>query len=954
MYKPYSLAIIIFLICGHSIMAQNLETNPPKIKWQQLKTAHFRLIFPKGADSLGIRTAQQLEAYYPVVSAGLGVQPRPINIVLQNQDNESNGFVSYAPRRSEFFNTTPQDYTLSGNSHFVDLLSVHELRHVVQYDRARTGWHKLFNTLFGNFGLTGLAHISYPGWFWEGDAVGAETAHSDHGRGRIPNFTILQRAILADKPGLANYSLAVAGSYKKPFPNHYVLGYYITNYIKNSYGSHIWGNMIAKQNSSIPMPFGFSKQVKKQTGSSIDNLYSKIMLEAKAATLAQIENKSLYSEYYVNHLKNNFFTNYEYPIPQADGSVLAIKRGLSHISQIVLIQANGSEKKLHELGNFNDAATLSAEAGKVAWAEIHPDPRWQRRNYSVIKVLDIASKKLKTMYPKTRLAAPALNQTAEHIVAVGTLENGLQTLELLNTASGLVWKQINGQPGEVFIHPIWHNNGTEILTISLKNGQKELIKIDINSQKRTGVFGPTPQNIAYIQSQGPWIFYNNATEGIDNVFAFNQLKNQHYQLSFARHGASNARLSEDHKYLIFNDFSANGLEIAEIPFDSSQLKSITFEANNPALVFANYMQQEKKVPIITATDSLNIPTKAYSKWNILNLKSWGPLLNSDGTSGTIGIESQDLLSTTSMQIGLGFDALERQLSYQASVRYEGLFPILAVSYSQTGRQTTIPAGVIKDQKQAISDTWQQHSYTAGIEVPFRFFKSAFRQNLSISSQYSRIESSGYGLPLRPTTQVGASFLNALSHGISYSRTKKAAKRDVGSRWAQSFQLLARYTPFSTGLNSSQVAGQLGLTFPGIGAHSNIRLRANFLENGSTKQYIYSSPVAFARGFSSNIFDRIQTYSLDYRFKIIDPDWTLARLLHIQRVKSNIFSDHSNFSFKTNQNKLINGQMQSFGVDLSAIFNVMRFNTPIEAGLRIAYLNSEKRWLFQPLIIDIPF
>ncbi|HEX8530789.1 MAG TPA: hypothetical protein VF646_12245, partial [Cytophagales bacterium] len=182
--------LLLTLLPGSRAFAQTqplLGQNPAGLRWFQVRTPRFRVIYPEGFEREAQRTANTLQHVYGPVSRGLGRQPRPISIVLQNQTAVSNGFVTLTPRRSEFFTTPPQDVALLGNNDWLDLLAVHEFRHVVQYDKALTGFSRGMYYLFGNNGLS-LVSSTVPSWFWEGDAVGTETALTEGGRGRIPAF----------------------------------------------------------------------------------------------------------------------------------------------------------------------------------------------------------------------------------------------------------------------------------------------------------------------------------------------------------------------------------------------------------------------------------------------------------------------------------------------------------------------------------------------------------------------------------------------------------------------------------------------------------------------------------------------------------------------------------------------------------------------------------------------
>ena len=115
-----------------------LPQNRPALRWQEVYTPHFRVLYAGPLDSAARRTAARLEQLHGPGVATLGVVPRRIGVVLQNQTTVSNGFVTFLPRHAEFF-TTPQQSLDLGTVDWLDQLAVHEFRHVGQFDKARQG-----------------------------------------------------------------------------------------------------------------------------------------------------------------------------------------------------------------------------------------------------------------------------------------------------------------------------------------------------------------------------------------------------------------------------------------------------------------------------------------------------------------------------------------------------------------------------------------------------------------------------------------------------------------------------------------------------------------------------------------------------------------------------------------------------------------------------------------------
>ena len=936
-----------------------MATNPFHIKWNKVKTDHFKIIFPNGLDSIANRTANVLESNYLPVSNSLRKAPRPISVILQNQNTISNGFVTYTPRHSEFFITPPQDYTLLGTNNWLDLLAKHEFRHVVQYDKALEGPGKYLQWVIGNYGISSLAHVTIPDWFWEGDAVGIETSHSLSGRGAIPNFSMLMRSQLVDYEKPFSYSKAAGRSFKSNIPNHYVLGYALTSYMKNKYGYDTWDKILNETYKFPLYPFSFSNNVKKVTGKSIDNTYQLAYSELKKQFVAEVENRKSYEKNYLNHSKSSYYTDFKYPQSLASGKVIAIKSGLANIAQIVELDKNKVEKSIYKLGDFNDSFTLSAANNKVVWAEFMPDPRWEMRNFSNLKILDVSTGIVRQITRKTRLASPSLSPDGRKIIAVNTSISGHCSLQFINAESGVVYKEFENITKSFYVHPSWSIDGKSIIVVALLNNQKAIQQIDIETGTVTNLVDFSNNNYAHPVLKDSLLLYNNAQNGVDNIFLKNIVTQKQYQVTQAKFGAFNAVFSDNNKEIIFTDFTSLGHRVASIPLEMSSLQPLESEKAETARFFGKWQMDEAKKNFKNSFEAIKLPVKKYSKWNVLNINSWGLVANSDGNSLALGVDTQDLLSTTQSSFGINYNASERQTGYFAKISYQGLFPIFDLSFQNDGRKTVIPKGTIKDQTQDLTDLWRQQAVNLGIRLPIKVQRNKFYSRFELGSHFSHIEGQNYDLKGRYNTQIGGNSLQAITYFANFDRKIKNAKRDLGPRWAQSIFMYKRNTPFGKNLKAEITAVQGAFTFPGVFKHDNIRLKASYLTNKSfesANSYYFSSPITFVRGYEYSIFDKMTVGSVDYRFPIADPDFALGRLLYFQRIKGNIFTDFGQGTFLDENGNTRKIGYNSVGIDVSTIFNVMRMNIPIEMGMRFAYTpnDSQQQYKITPLIIDIPF
>src|SRR3546814_1399285 len=87
------LSVICLLITFNVANGQLVDygQNPPGLKWKQMETPHFQVIFPEVLLGEARRTAEILEYFRPYESSPLRDFPEKTPILLQNQTVISNG-----------------------------------------------------------------------------------------------------------------------------------------------------------------------------------------------------------------------------------------------------------------------------------------------------------------------------------------------------------------------------------------------------------------------------------------------------------------------------------------------------------------------------------------------------------------------------------------------------------------------------------------------------------------------------------------------------------------------------------------------------------------------------------------------------------------------------------------------------------------------------------------------
>lgn len=928
------------------------EQNPFGLKWSQIKTDKFRVIFPKGLEKEARKTTATLESVYEPVSKSLGRIPRRIPILLQNQTTISNGFVNILPRRSEFFTMPPQNNALLGTNQWLDLLAVHEYRHVVQYEKALKGWTKAFYYLFGNQGLGLVSNVAVPNWFWEGDAVGTETVLTNSGRGRIPQFDVVFRTQLLSK-GAYRYPKATGRSLKDYVENHYVLGYYMTTFLKRKYGADQWGKILNDVYQFPFYPFSFSNAIKKNTGLRVEKLYTEAMNDISQEWRNQLANVEETPATILPTAPNKVFTNYEYPQFLGDGRIVSLKQGLADIQTFVVIDANNGEKKLFVPGILNDAGMLSTSSNQLIWAEHHFDPRWGQRDYSVLKVYDTKFELLNQITTRSRVAAPALSPDGSKVVAVESSSNSEYALVVYDLATGQLINKLNNPNNHFYIQPRFSSDGKQIVVVCLTKSGKSLQLLDLQTQSVTELLPPTHENIGHPVEIDGKVLFNSPVSGIDNIYAIDVASRQLYQVTSRKYGAYNPAISPDRKVLAFNDFTPDGYRIATMPYEPSKWKPIAEVQRKPVHYFGQLLAQESGGDILKQVKESPYEIKNYPRLSISQL-NWGSILSSDNQNLKMGVTVQDLLGTTALTAGAEFDASEQTVKSFASASYAGFYPIIEYNFDAGMRRTTLYIDRREPLDSLRSDTWHQTRNSIGVRLPFNFTHSKFIQNLNLSATASFINVRGYNLPVRYFSELPNGGFGSMNYILNYQLLLKQSPRDILPRLGGSFYIVSRHTPFGGNIKARQLAVQGNLFLPGLGKHHSLRLRAGFQSQGEDDGYRFSGSIFFPRGNSYSALPvRLATYSVEYRLPLLYPDWAIGRWFYLQRIKANLFFDGSNAEFRL-QNRTQQVSTSTLGLDLSTDFNFMRFSQRLEVGLRALYLPSTSSFLIQPLVIDIGF
>ncbi len=954
MRKPLLLLLFcISLVSGVGAQGIVLDNTPASLRYNEIITDHFNIIFPEGFEQEGQRMANTLEYLHKPVSASLGKAPRPIPLILQNQGTVSNGFVTLGPRRSEFFTVPPQDYKFLGNNDWLNLLAVHEFRHIVQYDKAITGLSKYAFWLFGEDVLAGLSFISTPLWLWEGDAVGVETALTSSGRGRIAYFQALHRANVLDRGGFS-YNKQYLRSYKHQVPNHYLTGYLFTTFLRRTYGSDVLDRVTERAFRQPIVPFAFSTALKKETGNNLLKNYRLMSQELDSLYRMQVNSLNLTSFDNLTTRKNSTFTEYAYPQPMADGSILAIRYGIGNISQLVQQKEGGDWEVLHTLGVWDDNGYLSSGGGKVVWNEMFFHPRFERVSYSGIMIYDTASGKTHTVGKRERYKGAAISPDGSRVVTVEIGLNNSYRLVLLDASHGAEVKAFYNPGNKLYTMPRFSHNGRSIVALKHSPPLKELVSIDVESGEETVWHSSSEENFGHPYATEAHLFFSSDRTGIDNIYVIDKQSKELFKVTSSRLGAFNPVVSAD-GILYYNEMTKDGWDVVKTSIEPANWIEEAAITDTPLNYFSPLVEQENAADILQSVPEKKYEVARYKRLqHLFRPYGWGWINTLSDNQIQLGLYSQNVLSTLALDGGYVVNLNEGTGYWTGNLSYQGFWPIIDVGVT-SGTRTVIQD--VDDSRNLYN--WTENSFYTGLRVPFNFTHSAYIETADVSVRATSTRIDGYTNPVFDIDQQRDGILNSLETSVTYQRLLKQSKRDIYSKWGQTLEVNYFDTPFKGGegaasfFKNSDYSSRLWsaeayLYLPGALPNHSFRLRGAY-QNEEIANYRFQSGIQFVRGFTYQSFTNLSTFSAYYALPLWYPDLALGPVLNIQRLRTTAFFDYGIGSTED-----IEKRFYSVGADLLLDFNVMRYLPVFSGGARIVYVPEQETFLFNLLIGSIRF
>lgn len=889
------ISIVIYIIYSYVSYGQVFDNaqSHPKLKWKQINSEKFDLIFPQEFSDKAPKLANQLDLFLTQMNQNFDRSIRKTPFIVQQNHLTPNGFVMLAPRKSELY---PTPSAIADNQEWLPNLALHESRHVAQFDNL-TG--KIQGVFFQQLALA-LFGLNLPAWYFEGDATFQETLYSAGGRGRLPSWDMPLRAnILSGKN--YNFNKYVHGSYKDIVPSYYTIGYFMNSELYEI-DSLIHPKLLDEMNGKLLRPFNFNKALKKYSGLNSQQLFTRTLQNLREKWSKDLDIPT--ADYGDRHPAS-------YLMPQiANGNLYALKESKQRTSAVVRLNPTipQQQERLVETGR-QIMPYFDIRQHLIVWDEYRRDPRFLKQSYNIINIHNLETKTTTALTSKTRYYSPVLSPDLNNIACVEVDEHQQSKLIVLNSTTGAPIRTIAMAQNLHIQQPYYHPSGEKIIAIAVNEKGTALIEINLQTEEIRPLTDWS--NIQYERPiyDGETIVFKANLEHRDQLFKLDN--GVISQLTNSSFGAFNPFIDDD--TLWFNDYQTDGYKIQQQP-KSALVHAVTMKAAQTLYPGQNSATQQQPDTVFKEYDIRDYKVTANS-FNFHSLTLSGNDFESfDNFRPGIFWLSNDILNTTQAKIGYEYDSDLQKSIYSASLTYQRYLPRIALNYVNRGQ---IGQATRNDDSKVDFD-WREHFVSAEIQLPFTVYRRQYTYSYGFNAGTSLLRR--YNVSISGLQNFATSIAFPLSYQAYLNRNHNMSAMDLSPRWGQNISMTYRHIPFDANQTGAAWSIRTNFYFPGIMRNHGLQVRYALQETSG--RYNHHQDIPVPRGFSFYPTEKLHnTLLVDYRFPLAYPDWSIGQLAYIKRIRADLTADYQNLSTAGTAPKTAGGA-------LSIDFNLFKYPLPL--------------------------
>lgn len=890
--------IVCFLVMGRAnLYAQFLlprNAIPIDAPMMVIETDTVKIIFRKKMEVKARRIAAMIHYMRRHRTKSMDEQKMgAIPIILRSETNQSNGFVTLGAFRSEFFTTSPQEpQRLTGSTPWIDMLAIHEYRHVQQFYSAKVGWTRIIAILSGELGWGSSLALSTPNWFLEGDAVVYETALTHSGRGRLPTFTADFRSVY--KAGVRySYDKAWLGTFRDRRTDFYTMGYMINMHGREEYGSSFWMDVFQKSTAWRYPIKNMSSTLKRKTGFSTGDFYTISLNKYEKQWQARWDSISISPSHELTALPGRTVTEYRFPHVEESGSIIALKSGYQHLPQIVRMDSTGRERNLTGVG-ISSQPYLAVNGEWATWTEQRNNARWASTDFELVSLFNLKTGEKQLLGQRKNWLSPSPTKSGQRIAIVEVHSNGLESLIIINNEGEFVRNLVNNQEHLAF--PKWDVDEASVLIVMSQNGMSSLVQINYKTKERTTLLGPINHAIGIPFPAKDHVFFSATLDGNDDIFAVRKSDKKLFKVLKSDIAAYQAHVHGDS--LLFANYAFRGLSIHSAPLNFEEVKNQT-----PLSQIRDEWKDLVEFEGGAIADSLpeiKAPSKPYARVkNLFNLHSTLWFLVPPTYS--VSKVSTDVLGDLEIQGGLLYNTDEESIAGFGNIAYNAFYVVPHVGITFTfNRSRSVFSLAETEFGTALaqrSSQWNERDIGLGLRVPLEwiFGNQVFSVNADATYHFRTFDLSGDQVlrpipgEISPSQSLDDGRVSFYQGQIIISNLRRMTTQQVLPVWGQ--RTIFNWRRSVAERKAQQLFFRFDQFLPGLHNTHSLVLNYSIQQQDFLDTYRFTNQLFFSRGYPSFDWDTAYRFGFTYAFPLFYPHHNWKGITYTNRIWGALFYDY---------------------------------------------------------------
>jgi len=578
-------------------------TLDPKLKWQVLESAHFRVIFHEGLENMAGETLVLAEEAFKFWTTELQYTPKgKTTILLANTGDVTAGAAS-PYTNGMFINTswarTFNEWLNSRIKSWLEEVVFHEYGHLIDIGKV-SGISQLMRALLRNIIMPNMAR---PHSFIEGIPIYYEAKLRGHSRATDPRDAMYWRTmVLANR--FPSFSQAGTLYGRNEWPSTYLLshdlGGWMIRYLAERHGSEViakLGEINAKRPLNLLAYFwigeDFGSVLKESVGVSIKDFYEGFqawLTEQFAPQIEAIQSEGVTESRKLSPLK---YWNSD-PAWSPDGRFIAyyhadpVEGTPARLPSIRLVQADGTtDRPLSQdtwpLNIFRPpfwapAPAWSPDGRKLIYAKVERYLNYYL--YGDLYLYNLEEKKEQRLTHGARAYNPVFFPDGKRVLFAkhnwGEKSPDLAVFDLESRASNTLREFSNDMlldsfeispDGQQIALSLWRWGGyQDIYLLSAEGGELQPL-----TQDRATDLDPT------WSPDGQFILFSSDRDGVNNLYAYRLSDRTLFKVTNVLTGAFAPTISPDSKQIAFVGYSIEGYEIHAMEYSPKSWKPVDYQ-----------------------------------------------------------------------------------------------------------------------------------------------------------------------------------------------------------------------------------------------------------------------------------------------------------------------------------------------------------------------------------------